>query len=124
MAGSRRWFRYVADDGTAYAIERDESNVELVNLTADTTAAIPAATIPSNLSPRRVTLTNADSTVTRSIPILTLARYTALNGTPTFALNGFDVDDGENTNITSKTGEKLRRIPRTIDSGKNDGDNP
>lgn len=128
MAGSLRYFKYVADDGQAYAIYRDESNIELFNTSGDA-AASPAGlpALPQNMRPRYVLARDALRLVTRKAVILTPARFNAINGSTDFSIDseaGADSDPGAVLNVTNKTGERIRRIPTSFDTGKTDGDNP
>ena len=124
MAGSLRWFRYVADDGVPYAVNRDESNTEIVNLVADTSAVIPTAVLPKNLTPRSIRYATPDGKATRDIIVLSLARFTAINGVTAITAGAGDIDSGFTFTVRSKKGETISRIPVTADSGKDDGDNP
>jgi hypothetical protein len=124
MAGSLRWFRYVADDGVPYAVFRDESNTEIVNLVADTSAVIPTAVLPKNLIPRSIRYATPNGQATRDITVLTLARFTAINGVTAITAGDGDIDSGFTFTVRSKKGEQITRIPTTADSGKDDGDNP
>lgn len=124
MAGSLRWFRYVADDGVPYAVFRDESNTEIVNLVADTSAVIPTAVLPKNLIPRSIRYATPNGQATRDITVLTLARFTAINGVTAITAGSGDIDSGFTFTVRSKKGEQITRIPITADSGKDDGDNP
>lgn len=124
MAGSLRWFRYLDDSGTPYAIFLDESITELVNIAADTTAAIPTLPLPKNVQPRFIRFDEPSGKVSRRAVALSLARYTALNGVTAILLGDNDIDSGITMTVSSKTGEKITRIPRTADTGKDDGDNP
>lgn len=128
MAGSMRYFKYVADDGTAYSIYRDESNIELFNTNTDSSASpagLPA--LPINLRPRYVLATDETRTIKRKAVILTLTRYAVLNSSTDFVIEGTagaDSDGGTILNITNKSGEKSSRLPTSFDTGKTDGDNP
>jgi hypothetical protein len=124
MAGSLRWFRYLDDGGTPYAVFLDESNTELANLSADTTATIPTLQLPKNVEPRYIRYKEAGGKISRKVTILSIARFAAINGTTAILLGDGDIDSGFTLTVSSKSGEKVTRIPRTADSGKDDGDNP
>jgi len=124
MAGSLKWFRYTADDGIPYGIFRDESTTELINVAADLTGAIPAAVLPSNLKPRTVRIKSPNGLAAREITILSVARYTALNGVTPVVMGANDIDTGLTFTVTSKRGERVSRLPNAVDTGKLDGDQP
>lgn len=122
MAGSRKDVNYVADDGITYAIQVDESNIELVM-----GAAVPMATAsirkPSNLkSLRSVVLSDVSGLIKRTVPVLTQARYNVLNNTTSFTLPANDVDEGATVGVSEKIPEKFVRLPKSFDTGKQDGD--
>lgn len=123
MAGSLRWFRYLDDAGVPYAVFRDESSTEVVNVAADLTAAIPTQVLPSNVVPRTISF-KGQNAEKRQITVLSLARFAAINGTTAIVVGDQDVDSGMTFTVSSKKGEKVTRIPRTADTGKLDGDNP
>lgn len=126
--GSKRWFRYVSDDGVPRAVERDESNTELVNVAADVNASVAGLfPLPKGIKPRSVILESADGLISRECVILNPDRYNALNNATNFLLtaanfSGVAVDTP--TSIVRKNPEIARRQPRTSDSGQLDGDNP
>jgi len=122
MAGSRKDVNYVADNGDIFAIQVDESNIELVMA-----AAVPIATSasrkPSNLKQlRTVVLSDATGLIKRRVPVLTQARYNALNNTTSFTLPANDVDEGATVGVSEKIPEKFVRLPKSFDTGKTDGD--
>lgn len=122
MSGSRKDVNYVSGDGSVYAISVDESNVELV-MGAPVALATSPERKPSNLKTlRSVTLQDASGNVKREVPVLTEARYNALNNTSTFTLPAFDGGEGAVVGVSRKTPEKFVRLPKNFDSGLNDGD--
>lgn len=122
MSGSRKDVNYVADNGTVYAISVDESNVELVM-----GASVPLATAsirkPSNLkSLRSVVLMDSTQLIKRTVPVLTQAVYNLLSGASNFTLPANDPDTGTVVGVAIKVPEKFVRIPKSLDTAKQDGD--
>lgn len=128
MAYSRRWFRYSDDSGNDFAIQADESNVELINDVASTAANVNALNpLPKGIRPRSVYLQNPDGTIARKIPVLTQAQYAALNVGANYTLlaNAFHgVQADTPVQIRRKDPELERRQPFTGDTQLIDGDNP
>lgn len=121
MAGSRKTVAYVADTGDTYCIQVDESNIELI-MGAQVPASASFPALPSGTEPRFVRVESELGLVKRTIPVLTLARYTALTGATALTLGAGDIDSGTAVRVRNKTGEKNRFIPRDYDTGKTDGD--
>jgi hypothetical protein len=122
MAGSRKDVNYVADDGSIYAIQVDESNVELVMGSSVAMATSPNRK-PSNLRQlRSVVLSDITGLVKRTVPVLTQARYNALNNSTSFTLPSNDADSGTTVGVSEKLPEKFVRLPKSFDTGKTDGD--
>jgi hypothetical protein len=113
---------YTADDGTTqYCINVDESNVEMIMAaTVSPNASKPRP--PQGFKPRFVVVKDATTLIVRTIPVLTLARFTALNGATALELGAGDGDDGVAVRVFSKTGEKQRNPPKDFDTGRTDGD--
>lgn len=126
MSGSRRWFRYVDDEGTAYAINRDESNTELVNLAADYNLGVAGLDpLPQGVKPRYVTLSSVSGEISRDCFVLTPTRYAALNTAINFLLtaaNFSGVSSDTTVSLILKQPEISRRLPKNGDTGLNDGD--
>ena len=121
MAGSRKTVAYTADSGSLFCISVDESNVELImGATVLASGAYPA--LPKGTSARFVRVESELGLTKRKIPVLTLARYTALDGTTSLTLGAGDIDSGTAVRVRNKTGEKNRFIPRDYDTAKLDGD--
>jgi hypothetical protein len=120
MAGSRRNFQYVADDGTIYLFNADESNTEAVNVVAANIAAANAARpgLPRNLKPRRVFYANSDQTRVISAIASTVAIYNAPPATIPDPLSAV----AATLTLVRKRGEVVRLYPN-IDTGLLDGDN-
>lgn len=119
MAGSIKWFVYTTDDGTDFAINKDESNTEFINGgTQDypNTGTIIYA-LPKNVTPRQLVFRSVDGTVTRKIVALTQTIYDAVLPASTFT----DPVSGKVTYLTRKEGE-LVRVPIGPDTGLDDGD--
>lgn len=122
MAGSRKDVDYVADDGEVYAIQVDESNIEVV-MGAQVPLTTASKRKPSNLRTlRSVTLGDVTGTIRRNVPVLTAARYNALNSQTLLTLGAGDIDAGTEVIIFRKVPEKFTRLPRRADTGKQDGD--
>ena len=121
MAGSRKTVAYQADSGAFYCISVDESNVELV-MGAQFLASATFPALPKGTTPRFVRLESQLGLTKRVVPVLTLARYTAINGSTPFTLGLGDIDQGTDVRVRTKQGEKNRFIPRDYDTGKLDGD--
>lgn len=128
MSGSLRWFRYIDDSGNPYAIFADESNTELVNPSALTTASVAGLQpLPKGVTARSVTLQDDSRNITRTAYVLTQERYGQINNALNFLLtplnfSGVSADTPVSTIL--KNPEIQRRIPRNADTGLNDGDNP
>ena len=121
MAGSRKTVAYVADDGASYCISVDESNVELImGGTVLASGAFPA--LPKGTFPRYVRVQDATGLIKRKIPVLTAARFTALNGSTALTLGSGDIDSGVAVRVRNKGSEVTRFIPSDFDSAKQDGD--
>lgn len=118
MAGSLKFFRYLADDGTAFAVQRDESNVEALN-TGVGVAITPAEKykLPSNVKPRSAVYVSLDGLVRRDIIILSPDIYNALTATTTIV----DQVSGETLTLKLKKGERLT-LPSLSDTALLDGD--
>lgn len=121
MAGSLKTVLYVADDGTNHCIKVDESNIELI-MGAQVAASGSYPALPKGTSPRFVRLESQDGKVKRQVPVLTSARYLAIDGATAFTLGAGDPDSGTAVRIRTKKGEENRFIPRDYDTGKTDGD--
>lgn len=118
MAGSIKFFRYVADDGTTWAAQRDESNVETVNAGVDGIIT-PAQKykIPSNLKPRTAVYTDVTGRIRREIIVLTPAIFAALDATTPIT----DQVSGEALRLKFTKGERVT-LPSLQDTALNDGD--
>lgn len=122
MSGSRIDSLYTADDGvTQYCINADESNLEMImgaQITPNATRPRP----PQGFTPRFVLVKDITGDISRRVPVLTLARYAALNGDTVLVLGSVDSDVLVDVRVSAKTGEKQRRAPRNFDTGRKDGD--
>lgn len=118
MAGSLRGFPYTADDGTQWALLRDESNVEAVNGGGNPLTAAQKYKAPSNLRVRSATYANAAGTIRRKVPVLTTATFAALTADDTIT----DQVSGEVLRLRFTEGERVSLLPLT-DTALNDGDN-
>jgi hypothetical protein len=116
MSGSIRNFRYVADDGSLFAIKLDESNTEAIN-GASATAIPPQYGIPKNLKPRYGLFISSDRLSQRKAYFLTQADFAAASNVTAI------IADGVEHNLSYKVGER-QSLYRNVDTGKIDGDNP
>lgn len=121
MAGSRKTVAYTGDNGSQYCISVDESNIELImGAQVPASGAYPA--LPKGTKPRFVRVEDLTGKIKRTIPVLTLTRFTALTGATALTLGSGDIDSGTDVRVRTKVGEKNRFIPRNYDTGKDDGD--
>lgn len=127
MVGSLKYFVYRCDDGTEFAIKRDETNTEGGNVLGGrpagendfTATSLPIYEIPRNVTPRYVVFSSPDNRVTRTLTCLTLEAYAGITNTDSITI---DVDGVATAlSLARKRGEKLR-VPRADDTGLNDGD--
>ena len=118
MAGSLKYFRYLADDGATFAVLRDESNVEAVN-TGNGSTITPAEKykLPGNLRPRTATFVSVDGLIRRKIVILAPATFAALTATSTLT----DQVSGETLFLKLTDGERVT-LPSLSDTALLDGD--
>ena len=121
MAGSRKTVQYDADNGSSYCISVDESNVELI-MGAQVLANGSFPALPRGTFARFVRVQDATGLIKRKIPVLTVARFTALNGSTALTLGAGDIDSGTAVRVRNKGSEVTRFIPSDFDSGKQDGD--
>lgn len=119
MAGSLKYFVYTGNDGFAFAILRDESNMEAINGTVGDypDAGTVKYVLPRNIKPRYVEFGNTAGTIRRRIVCLTEAIFDAYLGGETFD----DETSGETLRLVRKAGEVIS-LPKGIDTGLNDGD--
>jgi len=121
MAGSRKTVQYDADNGSSYCISVDESNVELI-MGGQVLASGAFPALPKGTFARFVRVQDATGLIKRKIPVLTAARFTALNGSTVLTLGSGDIDSGTAVRVRNKGSEVTRFIPSDFDSGKQDGD--
>jgi len=124
MAGSLRWFTYISNDGTDWALYADESNTEAANPVAGAGGA-PSGQLykpPANLKPRYAVYGNQDGTRRLKVPILNETIYNALDNLSTIpdTLAG----GGATLSFIRKRPELITPSPTVFDTGLNDGDNP
>jgi hypothetical protein len=118
MAGSLKGFKYIADDGTTWALFADESNIESVN--AGVSMAITPTEkykVPKNLRPRAATFQNALGTIRRKVVVLTTARLGELDAASTIV----DQVSGDTLQLKRTDGEVVSLVPLG-DTGLLDGD--
>lgn len=122
MAGSRIDALYTRDDGTTqYSINVDESNIEMIMGAAVTPNATKDRP-PVGFTPRYAIVKDATGLISRRVPVLTPARFAAINGATALTLGSVDSDSGTAVRVFNKKGEVQRRSPRDFDSGRTDGD--
>jgi hypothetical protein len=121
MAGSRKTVQYTADSGANYCIMVDESNIEMI-MGAQVPANGSYPKPPEGTKPRFVRVEDQTGKIKRKIPVLTLARYTALTGATALTLPLGDIDATVAVRVRTKHGEENTFIPRDYDTGKDDGD--
>lgn len=121
MAGSMKTVAYTADNGQQHCIKVDESNIEMI-MGAQVPASGAFPPLNKGQEPRYVIVESQLGLVKRKIPVLTLARYTAIDGSTPFTIPVGQLDEGEAVRVRLKYGEKNRFIPRNYDTGKQDGD--
>jgi len=122
MTGSLRWFTYVSDDDTQWALFGDESNIEAANGDAaeDQAPANQQYKYPSNLRPRFAVYGNTEGTRNIRVPILDLATYNALDSSDTIP----DIAGGTTPlRLVRKRPELISPLPIQADTGQDDGDN-
>lgn len=114
MSGSLRYYNYVSDNGTTYAILCDKSNTAAVNASAaGAPATLPSTTVPRNIRPRYALFADTTGLIRRRVPILTAADLAALTPTSNFVPQG----ETATVTITSIVGEKIR-LPKLADTGR------
>lgn len=120
MAGSLKWFVYTDDNGSVYALNADESNVEAINTGGDYTGSpVLVDALPRNVRARYAVYGNAAGTRTISIPVLTQSAYTGLaSAHPTI---DDPIDDGGTLQLI-RIRPEVRRLPIPNDTGQTDGD--
>lgn len=130
MAGSIKYFVYTDDNGSDWALRRDESNVEALNGgTQDYSGSTPASVryeLPRNVKPRYVRYVSADGKIARNVVALTPTIYSgASTNAPTIQAS-VDLATDASGSVTlyykERVGERLR-LPIAIDTGLTDGDN-
>lgn len=124
--GSMRDFPYTDDDGQVWALKLDESNVEMVNPTADG-LTVPAGTkrLPPDIKRRYIVLRDA-TLGTKTIPILKRADFILITNGQAFATPTVGDEQAAGTSfvVTRRRPETYTREAFSLDSGKVDGDNP
>lgn len=121
MGGSRKWFVYTTDNGTDFAIEADESNVEAFAAGTQDYPEVgnpPIFAIPKNVRPRHAVFAGAILGSTIKVPIITQTIYNSLTGTSTMV---DPLDSGNTLALLYKRPERIR-LPKGKDTGKVDGD--
>lgn len=123
MAGSRKWFIYQLNGGTAsFAINIDESNTENVMGTDGDYGATDSIvnSLPRNISPRRAYYSNAAKTRTIPVVILDEETYAGLLASDPTIDDPFQT--GQTLSLSRLEPERRTLIPTAIDTGLNDGD--
>ena len=125
MAGSRKWMIYVADDGTEYAVQIDESNAEALgfqDITADNVTTLP---LPKGYKMRSVSVQDPVSGARRELPVGTAVASVTIAAAVGILLPLLNAS-GLATALTLfntlyTSGERVAR-PRAFDTGLLDGD--
>jgi len=124
VAGSKREFLYVADNGVGFAVVLDESNVEFVNIEGTGVPAAGTIVLPVARYLRKIRYVSANGLYSVDVPVLTLANIAT-------APADFDASftEGDGTNVTvnlrkRKTYAESFLSSRGGDTGLNDGDVP
>lgn len=122
MAGSLRWFTYLSDDGTDWAIFLDESNTEAANPLAGQNGAPVGQNYkpPSNLKPRYAVFGNQAATRQIKVTILNQTIYNALDNADTIP---DPINPADTLAFIRKRPEVITPVPSVFDTGLNDGDN-
>lgn len=125
MAGSKKWMKYAADDGSEFAAFVDESNCEALGMGwIDFEPTDTAGALPKNFTMRTITVQDSVSGARRKIPVGQAgASAFTIGGTvllQSFMPGATGVIAFE---IISAIGEQFSRSrPRAGDSGLTDGD--
>jgi hypothetical protein len=125
MAGSKRWFLYVMDDGTQVGIQADESNIKAINggaANVPPVASRPTRTAPAGTKLRFVQYVSTDGNRRIRVPCLTQTIYGAIP-----AALGTITDPITTANTLSfdlKRAEVVRSPKFGADTGLTDGDSP
>lgn len=112
---------YTTDNGTDFAIERDESNTEAVNgAIQDYVPAVAVLfSLPRNVRPRTAFYANADRTRIIECVALTQAIYA---GIPANVSSITDPISGGTLGLIRIRPEVITRLPFAGDTGLTDGD--
>jgi hypothetical protein len=125
MAGSKRWFNYILDDGTVVGAQLDESNTEAINGTAaNVPGAATAATrnYPSGTKLRSIYYSSTDGN--------RIIRCVALNATIYAGIPAANrtipdpLNPGNTLTFLRKRPEVSRSPNFAADTGLTDGDSP
>lgn len=127
MAGSKRAFNYLLDTGAQLAVVLDESNIEEVNAGGLGAPAIGSIIFPVASKLRYALYSNSDGSITRKVPVLSLANLATLPPVLTVFVGAGSGAGGGTTavqlGLSTTRGEQFQRY-RGGDSGLNDGDIP
>jgi hypothetical protein len=131
MAGSLKWFSYVADGGISYGAFLDESNTEALNGGAANTPLIgtgPTVQVPRGLRKRYAVYASADGARVVKITVLNATIYNALPAalqtiTPQFVYPA-GLPGAGNLVYQYKRPEIVKQPKFGIDTGLTDGDTP
>lgn len=118
MGGSRKWFKYTCDNGDVFGVNMDESNGEAISNTdfgpLDDGAIIYS--LPGNVKPREAVYRTLDGL--RSARIVVTDANDNLSTLP----GTINLATGELANLTQFSGEVVRPVPVSWDTGIDDGD--
>lgn len=118
MAGSMKWFKYTCDNGDTFGVKMDESNGEAISNTdfgPDDDGAI-IYSLPGNVQPRSVIYRTVDGL--KSVRIVVTDNNDNLGTLP----SEINLGTGELARLTQFSGEVIRPVPVSFDTGLDDGD--
>lgn len=121
MAGSIKWFEYVTDSGATFAISMDESNGEAMGNTDYSDSSTVTFKLPSNVKKRYARYSSDDGHHVRICPVSD--RQANVNTVPaSFTAQAVGISGGVVVKLREFVGERISMIPRSEDTGLNDGD--
>lgn len=114
MSGSLRWFNYISDAGTTFAILADKSNIAAVNPSGVAApGSLPISAVPRNIRVRYALFSDTTGLIKRRVPVLTPTDVSALSSTLSFVPQG----ETATVRLSSIRGEKIN-LPKLADTGQ------